>query len=87
MVVRVCVAARLLATLFVVLQPTIDSLCETYVSKGIEHDPGLRFAINIDPAQFQVYSAPQTGKAWSLNVTNGTSPSVVFVPTTAGALV
>ena len=28
-----------------------------FFETGVRHDPGLRFAINIDPAMFQVYSA------------------------------
>ena len=29
-------------------------MCDVYIDTGITHTPGLRFAINIDPAMFQV---------------------------------
>lgn len=35
----------------------IQSVLKTFFDAKISHDPGLRFAINIDPAMFQVYSA------------------------------
>jgi hypothetical protein len=33
-----------------------------YLGAGIDHLPGLRFAINIDPAQFEVFAAAKTGR-------------------------
>jgi len=40
--------------------------------KGTQHDQvvgqGLRFAINIDPVQWQVYSAATSGNAWNFGV-------------------
>lgn len=42
------------------------------VAKGVpRHTPGVRFAINIDPAQFLVYTAAATGNALSAAVPRG----------------
>ena len=38
-------------------QVTIQENIGIFLETGVRHDPGLRFAINIDPAMFQVYSA------------------------------
>ena len=51
-----------------------------YINAGMLHPAGLRFAINIDSAMFQVYSAPATKRAWNDNiVTTGSSPSTCVV--------
>ncbi len=42
---------------------TIDSCLTSYVKSGSSH--ALKFAINIDPVQFQLYAAPQTGTSWN----------------------
>jgi hypothetical protein len=32
----------------------IESVANVYISKGLVHEPGFRYAINIDPAMFEV---------------------------------
>lgn len=45
---------------------------------------GFRFAINMDPIQFEVYAGSISGKAWNvrLNASYGTSsPMIAVLPT------
>lgn len=44
-----------------------------YLSKGMLHPQGLRFAINIDPAQFETYAGSITGRAWDTATVNATA--------------
>ena len=55
-----------LVSVFQVWEPSdqkqIQAAAEVYVGAGIDHPAGLRFAINIDPAQFEVFSSEKTGR-------------------------
>lgn len=44
-------------------QPSILEYALEYTNKGLLHEQGMRFAINIDPAQFETYAASVTGRA------------------------
>ena len=46
----------------------IKKTSEYYLTKGITHEPGFKFAINIDPVLFQVFAANETGTARNLNL-------------------
>ncbi|CAF1385462.1 unnamed protein product, partial [Didymodactylos carnosus] len=46
-------------------QRTILSSIISYLN-GLRHSLGLRFAINIDPVQFTIYSAQATNDAWNI---------------------
>jgi hypothetical protein len=39
-----------------------------FVAAGLSHPPGMRFAINIEPAQFETYAGNLTGRAWDVVV-------------------
>jgi hypothetical protein len=58
-------------------QPEIANYSQQYVDAGVNHPAGMRFAINIDPVQFQAYAAPVSGRAWNLPIagSNGTGSS------------
>ncbi|KAJ5075628.1 hypothetical protein M0811_07198 [Anaeramoeba ignava] len=45
-------------------QEIIQSVEKSYLS-GKKHNPGIRISINIDPIQFEVFSANYTGIAWN----------------------
>ena len=45
-------------------QPTLLNYTRHYL-QGERHAEGFRFAINIDPVQFQVYTGNATGDAWN----------------------
>jgi hypothetical protein len=45
-------------------QPSILSFADMYIDFGLLHAPGMRFAINMDPAQFETYVGSRTGRAW-----------------------
>ena len=47
---------------------------DIFLNTGINHNPGLRFAINIDPAMFQVYSAAEN----EMNKKNAAGRSEIF---------
>ena len=36
---------------------------DIYISSGVDHKPGFRFAYNGDPAMFAIYTASRTGRA------------------------
>ena len=51
-------------------QATILNVTGAYVSRGLSHPlpAGLRIAINIDIAQYQVYAAEDSGLAWDARI-------------------
>jgi hypothetical protein len=49
-------------------QIIIEYIAQTYVGAGVNHRPGFKFAINIDPMQFEVYAANVSRKPARLNV-------------------
>lgn len=56
-------------------QATILNVTGAYVSRGLLHPlpAGLRVAINIDIAQYQVYAAEDSGLAWDARIPNTAS--------------
>lgn len=44
--------------------PTLQQFSDAYISKGLTHAPGFRFASNTDPALFETYLGTRTGRAW-----------------------
>ena len=62
-------------------QPTLLNYTQHYM-QGPRHPQGFRFAINIDPVQFAVYTANATGDAWNhrtdeLRGRSGGQPAIV----------
>lgn len=53
----------------------IDLIAKIYVKKALLHEPTLRFAINIDPVQFQLYASAQTQTATATVVHPTDKPS------------
>lgn len=45
-------------------QASILKYADAYISTGQAHGAGMRFAINIDPAQWETYAGSRTGRAW-----------------------
>jgi hypothetical protein len=43
----------------------ILEVADFYLAQGAIHEPGFKFAINIDPIQFEVFSGSRSGKAWN----------------------
>jgi len=73
-------------------QQEIETRTSEYTGKGLNHAPGLRFAINIDSAMLQTYAAGASDSggigAWSQLAINGstvTRPKVVVLPFKDGA--
>ncbi|KJE96984.1 hypothetical protein CAOG_007474 [Capsaspora owczarzaki ATCC 30864] len=66
-------------------QADIHEVVAAYLA-GPPNELGLRFAINIDPVQLEVYAGALTGNAWNsfLNLT-GTAPFVVALDALVGA--
>lgn len=64
-------------------EDTIDRMAGIYRDAGVVHAPGLRFAINIDPAQWLLYAADHTGRGWHDDVpasATASAPAVTVVP-------
>lgn len=72
-------------------QVVLEAYSDIYISSGISHTPGFRFAYNGDPAMFATYTASRTGRATHTSLGRPASPaaavlSCVFRETAAGAL-
>eukprot|EP00927_Polykrikos_kofoidii_P050196 TRINITY_DN44114_c0_g1_i1.p1 TRINITY_DN44114_c0_g1~~TRINITY_DN44114_c0_g1_i1.p1 ORF type:complete len:657 (-),score=47.53 TRINITY_DN44114_c0_g1_i1:25-1941(-) len=63
----------------------ISDMARVYIATGYVHNHGVRFAINIDPAQFQLYARHVTGRGWH-DVLEATSVQEALVATYGGHL-
>ena len=64
-----------------------NSSISAYVSTGVVHDAGVRFAINFDSAMAQTWAGEHSGYAWNTPaVEPGTQPKVAVVPVRTQAL-
>eukprot|EP00761_Pharyngomonas_kirbyi_P014517 gb/GECH01014547.1/.p1 GENE.gb/GECH01014547.1/~~gb/GECH01014547.1/.p1 ORF type:complete len:672 (+),score=158.42 gb/GECH01014547.1/:1-2016(+) len=59
-------------------QYEIVDVASRYVN-GVVHPPGLRFAINIDPAQCQVFAASKSGYGWNTELSARASNPLVSI--------
>eukprot|EP01137_Pigoraptor_chileana_P022140 Opistho-2@86730 len=64
-------------------QKSILEIASTY-RNGPRHTPGFRFAINIDPVQFLIYSARASGNAWNVELPTVDASSLGGFTTTSG---
>eukprot|EP01112_Ceratiomyxa_fruticulosa_P008252 TRINITY_DN2133_c0_g1_i3.p1 TRINITY_DN2133_c0_g1~~TRINITY_DN2133_c0_g1_i3.p1 ORF type:complete len:687 (+),score=107.61 TRINITY_DN2133_c0_g1_i3:1026-3086(+) len=63
-------------------QKTILEASDAYLGNGsLIHEPGFRFAINIDPVQLQVFVGSRSGSAWNYNTvtTLAKNPQIVAI--------